>query len=246
MLLLDLFADPDWPISGRPVLVDLFAGEGGCTAGYEAAGFAVFAVDSNPAAVTNNPASWGAWGGDWSAGLAFALETLDVAAIHASPPCQAYSITRHAHNVAHPRMIDDVRAALVATGLPYVIENVDGAPLLDPVTLCGSQFELTTTDEDGTPLHLKRHRLFESNRDLKAPGPCVHTPGVQWAGAYGGARRDKVEARLVRKGGYVPASLDVLRRLLGVDWMTEAGVFQAIPPVYTEHLGRQLLTALER
>lgn len=105
----------------------------------------------------------------------------------------------------------------------------------------GRQFGLTATDDDGTPLIMDRHRLFESNVFLMVPPHEPHDPRPQVAGAYGGARRDKWEARNVRKGGYVPPSLDVLRALIGADWMTEKGCFLSIPPAYTEHVGRQLL-----
>lgn len=165
-------------------------------------------------------------------------------AIHASPPCQRYShgtVAGHAHK--HPDLIGITRDALVATGLPYVIENVPRAPLRDPVTLCGSMFALEAIDDDGTPLRMERHRLFESNVLLYPPSVCDHDPRVRVAGSYGGARRDKDEARLVRKGGYVPSKA-VQYRLLGIDWMTEAGLYQSIPPAYTEWLGAQLLDHL--
>lgn len=125
------------------------------------------------------------------------------------------------------------------------MENVPKAPLRRDLVLCGTMFGLTATDDDGTPLHLRRHRVFESNVPLVAPGSCVHPRGVQWAGVYGGARKDKVEARKVRKGGYVPPSEHVQSALLGgVPWMTGKGRRECIPPVYAEHIGGQLLAAL--
>jgi hypothetical protein len=76
--------------------------------------------------------------------------------------------------------------------------------MVDPVALCGCMFDLSTIDTDGIRIHLKRERLFETNWGLTAPQPCDHA-GIEWfAGAYGGARRDKYEAKYVRKGGYVP------------------------------------------
>ena len=127
-----------------------------------------------------------------------------------------------------------------------MIENVEDArsELESPVLLCGRMFGLGTVDEDGTPLVLDRHRLFESNLMLLAPPHAKHDRTVQVAGAYGGARRDKHEARLVRKGGYVPKSLDVLRALLGTEWMTEQGCFLSIPPAYTSFIGEQLMSHL--
>lgn len=164
-------------------------------------------------------------------------------AIAASPPCQAYSVTKHTHSNEHPQLIDPTRAALIATGLPYVIENVVGAPLRDPLMLCGSEFNLTTTDDDGTPLRMERHRLFESNVWLMGNGGCRHDTRVQVAGAYGGGSVDRGHAKNVRRGGYTPAA-SVRGRLLGIDWMTLGGMSQSIPPAYTEHIGRQLLDAL--
>jgi hypothetical protein len=88
--------------------------------------------------------------------------------------------------------------------------------------------------------------VFESSVTLVAPGPCVHPKGVQWAGVYGGARKDKVEARTVRRGGYVPPSQQVQSALLGgVDWMTGKGRRECIPPVYAQWIGRQLLALVE-
>lgn len=101
-----------------------------------------------------------------------------------------------------------------------------------------------TLDDDGTPLRMERHRLFEASFDIMPPASCNHPSAVQVAGAYGGARRDKWEARNVRKGGYVPPSLDVLRALLGADWMSEKGCFLSIPPAYTQHIGAQLMSHL--
>lgn len=147
--------------------------------------------------------------------------------------------------MSRPRLIDATRAAILATGRPYVIENVAGArpELRSPVLLCGRMFGLTTTDTDGTPLVLDRHRLFESDVLLAQPDHPVHDPTAQVAGAYAGARRDKREAREIRRGGYVP-SADVVRDLLGVPWMSERGAFLSIPPVYTEHIGSWLLAHL--
>lgn len=165
--------------------------------------------------------------------------------IHASPPCQRYShgtVAGHAHK--HPDLIGPTRDAILATGRRYVIENVPRSPLHDPLVLCGSMFDLTATDDDGTPLRLERHRHFESNVLLYPPRPCTHDRSVRVAGSYGGARREKDEARLIRKGGYVP-SAKVQQRLLGIDWMTEAGMYQSIPPAYTQWIGGLVLASSE-
>lgn len=221
-------------------ILDLFCCEGGAAAGYARAGFEVFGVDLDPKFAKRYPFEFA---------QADALEFVaehghEFDAIHASPPCQAYSVTKNSHGKEHPMLIEQTREALIATGRPYVIENVVGAPLLDPVMLCGRMFGLSAIDDDGTPLVMDRHRLFESNIDLVAPEHGVHDKALQVAGSYGGARRDKVEARHVRKGGYVP-SAKVQQELLGIDWMTQHGMYQSIPPVYTEFIGRQLIEHLK-
>jgi DNA (cytosine-5)-methyltransferase 1 len=178
----------------------------------------------------------------------------DFSAIHASPPCQHASAgtrTMRARGTSdHPALIEPTRELLEQTDLPWVIENVSGAALRDPILLCGSMFGLATEDEDGFPLRLERHRLFESNVQISAPAECYHDPDVWAGGVYGGARGRKPEwtaeehrhsARYDRHGGYVPAAIEVQQRLLGIDWMTKGGMTQSLPPVYTEHLGRQLL-----
>jgi DNA (cytosine-5)-methyltransferase 1 len=162
-----------------------------------------------------------------------------------SPPCQAYSITKHTHNNVHAELIEPTREAMVASGLHYVIENVVGAPLIDPLMLCGSMFDLTTIDTDGTPLRLERHRLFESNLPLTAPRPDFHDKTVDVAGAYGGGSSDRRYAKEVRRGGYTPAKEVRAALLGGLDWMTLHGMSQSIPPAYTEWLGAQLLAHIE-
>jgi DNA (cytosine-5)-methyltransferase 1 len=130
------------------------------------------------------------------------------------------------------------------TGKPWVIENVMGAKpeLLSPFMLCGRMFYLTATDTDGTHLVLDRHRLFETSPGLTINPPVhyKHDTSVQVAGVYGGARRDKVEARTVRKGGYVPADTGVLKTLIGAEWMTIQGLFLSIPPAYTFYIAQEL------
>lgn len=88
-------------------------------------------------------------------------------------------------------------------------------------------------------------RLFEvSGFALLVPEHLPHDRSLQVAGSYGGARRDKTEAREVRKGGYVP-SADIQRALLGTPWMSEKGCQLSIPPVYTELIGLQWLEQAE-
>lgn len=233
----------------KPRLLDLFAGAGGCTAGYMAAGFVVTAVDLNTAALGRNPADGGTIEADAMAvlrGEVFDLGAFD--AIHASPPCQAYSITKHAHKTEHPDLVPETLALLRAWGGDWIVENVVGAPLPDAVMLCGSMFELTAWDHYiGQTVRLQRHRLFQSSQFILAPGPCRHDRSVRVGGVYGGAwsKNRTLDATVKRTGGYAPPD-DVQRDLMGIDWMTRHQLNQAIPPVYTHWIGRQLLNALDK
>lgn len=226
-------------------LLDLFCCEGGAGIGYHRAGFDVTGVDIEPKYAKRYPFDFHA---------ADALEFVkehghEFDAIHASPPCQGYSMaTNGSHTKGdHPRLIEPVRDALTATGKPWVIENVIGAPLRNPLMLCGTMFYLRATDTDGTELRLERHRLFESNVSMLAPATCWHGKNRPVGGVYGGGRKDRWEAKHVRKGGYTPPSKTVRAKLIGVDpdHMTLHGLNQSIPPAYTEHIGLQLLDYLE-
>lgn len=163
---------------------------------------------------------------------------------HVSPPCQRHTAgTRAVDRSAYPDLIGPVREALIATGRPYVIENVVGAPL-DGVTLCGCMFGLSAVDTDGIRLNMLRPRVFETNFPVPQPEHDAAFHAHEWiGGSYGGARRDKYEAKYVRGGGYVP-SIPVQRQLLGIGWMTQRGMFQSVPPVYTEYIGKYLMEAV--
>ena len=163
----------------RPRLLDLFCGAGGCSVGYNRAGFDVVGVDAAP--MPRYPFEFHQ--GD-------ALEYLtahghEFEAIHASPPCQFYSNLRHMPNAkkTHLDLVAPTRAALVTTDKPDVIENVPGAPLLNPTMLCGTMFGLGTGEAD-----LRRHRLFETNWPLVLYFGmfCKHgRRGVPTMGLYG-------------------------------------------------------------
>ncbi|MGH9251881.1 MAG: hypothetical protein ACRD0W_20545, partial [Acidimicrobiales bacterium] len=168
--------------------------------------------------------------------------------IHASPPCQAYSRSATLPGVRpdHPRLVEPVQEQLKAwaavTGKPWVIENVPGAPLPDALVLCGSEFGLRAPDMDGSPVALRRHRLFASNVVLMGAGGCYcaadgrrgRTRGVYGHGKNGSGSRGKTVGAIVA------------RRLLGIDWMNRDELSQAIPPAYTEFIGAQLLEHLAR
>ena len=215
-------------------VLDLFCNAGGAGMGYARAGFDVVGVDLEPQknypfafiqhdALTLDPRF---------------LATFD--AIHASPPCQGYTSMRHAPGAkGAPRLIGETRAMLERAGLPWIIENVEEAraEMRDPLTLCGSMFGLGAQG-----CRLQRHRLFESNIAISAPKPCQHDdrPVI---GVYGGhARRRAASAggrgtRDVWEGGHRAA----MSEAMGMTWATCAEMSEAIPPAYTEHLGRQLI-----
>ena len=219
----------------RPRLLDLFCCAGGAGMGYSRAGFAVNGVD-----VELQPLyPFWFYRGD-------ALEFVrkhghEYDAIHASPPCQANLHGLNAVNKSlgrennHIDLIAETREALRATGKPYVIENVVGSSLLAPVRMCGSSF--------GLPI--RRHRLFESNVLLMVP-PCDHswqTEKKYWTSYRKGnnARRSavvQVYGSGAEKHHWGPA--------LGIDWMTPDELTQAIPPAYTEHIGKQLLRHIQQ
>jgi DNA (cytosine-5)-methyltransferase 1 len=158
--------------------------------------------------------------------------------VHASPPCQRYSDLAHRNGNAdsHPDLIGPVREALIASGLPYVIENVEGAPLRNPLRLCGTQF-------DG--LAVLRHRLFESSLHLVPPArhgehPLVYTRDKRKA-HYG--KLDEATSYVSVNGGG-NCSVARAREAMGIDWMTKAELNEAVPPAYTEWIGTQIMEHL--
>jgi len=240
------------------LVIDFYCCEGGASEGYRRAGFEVIGVDNKPRPrypfpfhegdaleVMDTLLAGGAVPFVRADGSILMVTNDMVAAWVGSPPCQAYSVTRHTNDKDHPELVEPTRERFIASGLPYIIENVEGAPLIDPLRLCGSEFGLKAIDVDGERLALQRHRLFESNVWLMGAGGCIHD-GDQVAGVYGGGRHRNVNDRdsPSRRGGYTPLG-SVRNDLMGIDWMTQWGLTQAIPPAYTEFLGRQLLDHLE-
>jgi DNA (cytosine-5)-methyltransferase 1 len=209
----------------RPRLLDLFCGAGGAAVGYHRAGFDVVGVDISPQ--PNYPYEF--WrmdrNGPWGAVM--------FDAIHASPPCQPFTAYRRkGHHVGdgYPNLIADVRHVLGQTGLPYVIENVPGAPLIAPIQLCGSSFGLD----------VRRHRPFESNVHISSP-PCDHS----WQTPRFPPATNRTNLRSTVEVGVWRIPLAVQQRAMGIDWMTLPELSQAIPPAYTQHIGEQLLQHLE-
>ncbi len=231
----------------KPVLLDLFCGAGGATKGYQQAGFHVIGVDINP-----QPRYVGDEFHQADA-LEFLGEALDkfypfnfVDAIHASPPCQRYSdlAKRNGNAHLHPDLVGEVRELLKVAGedgVPWVIENVEGAPLIDPVMLCGTRFGLKTDDGQ---YRLRRHRLFESNVNLLRTMGC-HCYGnlTSVIDVSGGGPSKK--PRTDGKGGRTyKGTADEARQAMGIPWMTKAELNEAIPPAYTQFIGSQLIASL--
>lgn len=204
----------------KPKLLDLFCGAGGATKGYQRAGFYVVGVDIKPQPHYCGDEFYQA------DALEFPLEGYD--AIHASPPCQGYcKETNTLCKIKHPRLIPNIRNRLSNTGLPFVIENVEGArfELKRSIMLCGSMF--------GLPII--RHRWFEINFNLQnfIP-PCNHKKNPVY---ITGTPRPK---NGIRKD----PSASVKREALQTPWMSIKEMDEAIPPAYTEWIGRQLIRTI--
>jgi DNA (cytosine-5)-methyltransferase 1 len=221
----------------RPRLLDLYCGAGGAARGYHDAGFDVVGVDIAPQ--PNYPYDF-----IQADALLYlrGLESVNAGinapawfefdAIHASPPCQAYSamsVTRPEGE--WPDLIAPTRALLTASGLPWVMENVAGAPLINPIILCGTSFGLGA---DG--FEHRRHRYFESSFPMLVPNchhslPAAplygHNPGRDWMRRYG------------RSFG-----IALKCEAMGIDWMNREELAEAIPPAFTDFIGAELLRQL--
>lgn len=171
--------------------------------------------------------------------------------IAGSPPCQDASIMRRGRwkDREHPQLIPATRAGMIATGKPYVIENVVGADLINPVLLCGSMFELQVGNgtlfpsEWGEQSQLRRHRLFEMPWYTGGRMKCSHARGSV-IGVYGGGQhpRRRVPATI---GDMTCFTVDARAQAMNIDWMTGDELSQAIPPPYTEWVGRRLIVHLK-
>ncbi len=257
-------------------LLDLFCGAGGAAVGYASAGFdEIVGVDINPQphypfeyirADALQVLDWIIKHGTIKVRINGAENVFGpFDAIHASPPCQRYSRTAKIHEThrpvnPHPDLIAPVRSALKQTGLPYIIENVPGAPLIDPVVLCGTQFHL----------RVYRHRLFEGSCPLRG---LPHQPHSETTGSHRGYSKDTpfisvaghnysreqgAAAMGLTKMGRPPqlgtmlhivghfSDVSAGRAALEVPWMTRDELSQAIPPAYTEYIGKQLLAHLQQ
>lgn len=228
--------------------LDLFCKAGGVSMGLHRAGLTVVGVDIQPQ--PSYPFQF-----IQADALTFPLEGFDF--IWASPPCQGYTLMRHTGKRAGegaPRLIEPIRARLKATGTPYVIENVVGAPLHKPLLLCGSMFGLG----------VRRHRLFECSFYMLEPY-CAHDPEKWPVAVWGDGRPTRQEKRREHRGpiavyGDHPedsaihradddrpgltrraATLKVAQEAMGINWMDWKELTQAIPPAYSQYIAEQFL-----
>ena len=209
-------------------LLDLYCKAGGASKGYRLAGFDVVGVDIKkqkryPYEFIQADCL------ELMKDMDF-LKSFDV--ITASPPCQTHSITQHLRNAQGKStdkidLIPQTREALIASGKPYVIENVPGAPLINPIRMCGSAFGLK----------VRRHRLFESNIQLTS-SICNHKEQGKPVGIYGSMRDE------IPKGGHTAKSIEQAKEAMGIDWMIWGELVEAIPPAYTETIGKQILSVI--
>jgi DNA (cytosine-5)-methyltransferase 1 len=210
-------------------LLDLFCGAGGAGMGYHRAGFDVVGVDNAPQ--PRYPFEFI---------QADALEYVrahgrEFDVIHASPPCQAYSAARAIRGREHPDLVAATRVALLEVNRPFVIENVPGAPLINPLLLCGTMFGLRVI----------RHRLFEVWPEPVwfPPTPCCHNGKATGARNVAGVTKGFATGHsyiTVVGNSYLIADA---RAAMDIGWMVRRELSQAIPPAYTEWLGRRILAA---
>lgn len=208
--------------TARPVLVDWFCNGGGASMGYHLAGFDVIGVDieehrnypfgfvrADALALFRNPPAW----------------VLNAAAHAGSPPCQRYTNAQKIRQRQHPDLIPPTREAFQRFGRPWIIENVVGAPLNDPITLCGAMFP---------GLRVYRHRLFEASFAIRAPHHPEHVAPLRKMG------RPPRAGEFMHVVGNFSGAREA-REAMGIPWMTRDQLREAIPPAYTHHLGLQLI-----
>lgn len=219
-----------------PKILDLFCGGGGASMGYHRAGFEVCGMDN----VYHPRYPFDFSLGDAINYLKYIVEHSNlngIDAIHTSPPCQAYSKStksRRNKGITYPDLLGETRELLEKTGLPWIIENTPGAPMRADYTLCGSQFGLKVV----------RHRLFEVSwgpTNWQMP-PCSHPPDVVTICGHGTPSWTRKRRAAL---GLVPnVSVDEKRKIMECEWMNREELSQAIPPTYTEFIGKELLKCL--
>ena len=222
------------PSDSRPRLLDLFCGAGGAAMGYWLAGWDVVGVDIAPQ--PRYPFDF-----HQADAMTFPLDGYD--AIHASPPCHDHSTVtgrnRKAQGVKGTGwMLTATIDRLRALGAPWIVENVGTARFPGNVhvfRLCGSSFGLD----------VQRHRLFASSH-LILSTPCHHAAQARRFRSLDGKRPRGYLARVVGVHGHInyAGERELREAAMGIDWMTPTELTQAIPPAYTEHIGREMIGAI--
>ena len=207
----------------KPKLLDLFCCQGGAGMGYRRAGFDVVGVDLFPQPRYPFPFHQR----DAVDFLRINGKRFD--AVHASPPCQAFTNAQKLMGNEHPELIDPVREVLLELGLPFVIENVPGAPLESPFELCGAMFGLGTY----------RHRLFETNFHVEVPDHPKHLARTTKMG------RKPIDGEMMHVVGNF-SGVEKAKQAMGIDWMNRDGLRESIPPAFSGHIGRQLMEVVVR
>jgi DNA (cytosine-5)-methyltransferase 1 len=215
-------------LSEKPRLLDLYCAAGGAGMGYSRAGFDVVGVDINPQPHYPFPF------------IRQDVLSLDqrflrwFAAIHASPPCQLYTRKsakwgrERKHFIEHPDLIEPTRTMLEASGLPYVLENVMGAPMRADLVLCGTMFGL----------RIIKHRQFECNFHV----PCL-LPSCDHSDVYNpwqGTGRSAAEHREAQGTPWIPQCGGASRKA-----GYTGDLNNAIPPAYTQFVGEHLIAHIE-
>lgn len=228
----------------KPQCLDLYCGGGGAGWGYRLAGFDVVGVDRVKRRC------------GYPAGEFIKADVLDVLddvewlrgfdLIHASPPCQTHSRTKHLRDAQGKGtdkvdLIPQTRDALEQAGVPWVIENVEGAPIREDLLLCGSMFPVLRVRDETGIRWLKRHRVFEAGGgvELTPPGECRHKEaGVRPLGVYGSRGDD------IPRGGQTCRTVEQAQRLMMMPWGGWSVLVEAIPPVYAKWIGEQVKKGL--
>jgi DNA (cytosine-5)-methyltransferase 1 len=234
----------------KPRAVELFGGEGISALGYALAGFRVDLVENDPVRIANavQHPDIKIIEGD---ATTHPLDNYDV--VTGGPPCTGHSETAGLANAVRgreagtewmlPHTLRRVREWAAATGGLWVIENVEGARehFQNPIKLCGTQFGI---EDDGWSL--QRHRWFESNALIAAPGPCRHA-GRRFIHVHGDlSANDRSCGGRRRPGGDMRAGIPRAKRLMGAPWASPRGLSLGVPVAYTRHLGNQVMRHLDR
>lgn len=202
----------------RPKALDLFCCAGGASEGLVRAGFDVVGVDIEDQPHYPFPFIK-------ADAMTISLRGFDF--VWASPPCQAYTLCQRIRDNEHPDLIEPTRRMLAASGVPYCIENVVGAPLVKPIELCGAMFGLRTY----------RHRLFECSFPIEAPPHPNHIAPLRKMG------------RPVRDGEFIHvvgnfSGVQIAREAMDIHWMPRDKLREAIPPAFAEYVGRAALASI--